>query len=551
MGARRRFVVPGAAGAALLVAALLVTGPGPASSQTPAQPISAQVSAGGEFENYLRLLQITGDVALYPWSVRGFSLAEVERMAPRPGSSHPWALRYSFLDQPGSDPSFVIFSPRVRAIYNSAFPHGSNEGPVWAGRGLTTAMEAGFAARWGPVSLTLAPVAFRAENAEFELAEHEVSDRLPFNDWRRPTQIDHPQRPGDETVTRIDPGQSTLRVDAIGLAVGISTANQVWGPGSEYPLIVSNNAPGYLHVFAGTARPLPIGIGRVHGRLVWGRLEQTEFSPVPADSAARFMTGLVGMFSPRGVEGLELGVGRFFHLPWPQDGIRGNHLLRPVETIFKTHFWTPEGSFLRESVLSNQLVSFFARWALPRSGAEVYAEYAGEDHRHNLRDLTLQPDHASAFMIGGRKVWQAAEDNVFLLRGELLNAERSHLQRSRPQAPFYVHYHTRQGHTHRGQIIGSPAALGGSGTTLAVDQFHTGGRRTVAWSRALRFKQGEFLNTRKIESPDVIHTLGGEMILFRGRWDLQFGATAAWNLNRNHGSDAMNLNAVFGLRSGF
>jgi len=510
---------------------------------------AVNVSAGSEFEEYLRVLQITGHAPLHPWSVRAFSPAEIDRLGGG-GGNHPWAGRYGFLGERRSV-GLEIFAPRAAAVFNSGFPHGSNDGPLWAGRGLTTAVEAGFAVRLGPLSLTVAPVMFHSRNAEFDLAEHVVADEMPFNDWRRPTQIDHPQRPGDEAVTRIDAGQSTLRIDALGLAAGISTANQVWGPAGEYPVVVGNNAPGFLHVFAGTGRPLNVGIGRVHGRIVWGRLEQSEFSPVSPDSASRFMTGLVGVFTPRGGDGLEIGFGRFFHLPWPRDGVGANHVLRPLESVFKVNFVTPDESYLLDSVVSNQLLSVFGRWVLPRSGLELYGEYGTEDHRHNLRDLVLQPDHAVAFLLGVRKAWQRSDHDIVLLRGELLNSDRSHLHRTRRQEPFYVHANTRQGHTHRGQIIGSPAAIGGGGATLAVDRFTPDGRGTIAWSRMLRYKLGEFVETGVVESPDVIHALGAEFVLFRGRWDIQVGSTAVVNLNRNYETDAFNLNGVIGIRTGF
>ena len=55
-----------------------------------------------------------------------------------------------------------------------------------------------------------------------------------------------------DAYTRLDPGQSTIRLDFPAVTLGASTANQQWGPGSTHPLLLGNNAPGFTHLFLGT-----------------------------------------------------------------------------------------------------------------------------------------------------------------------------------------------------------------------------------------------------------------------------------------------------------
>jgi hypothetical protein len=293
---------------------------------------AGEIWAGGEQEEYLRYLQTLGKSELYPWSLRGFSLHEIDRLAPR-GVDHPWAGRYSFRRE--SNIGLRPLAADIRTVYNSGFSYGSNDGPVWAGRGLTGSAQAGFQAWWRGISLTVAPMAFWSQNSEFELRPPEEAGFSEFADPFNPSHIDLPQRFGSGSYSRVDPGQSTLRIDELGFTVGVSTANEIWGPASSLPLVLGNNAPGFLHGFIGTSTPWNIGIGRIHGRLVWGRLAQSEQSDVPLDSAARFMSGLVGTFTPRGVPGLELGAARFFHTPWPPGGRRPIPLLYPVATFAK------------------------------------------------------------------------------------------------------------------------------------------------------------------------------------------------------------------------
>jgi hypothetical protein len=519
-----------------------------AAAQGQEAKVNGEVFAGEELEEYLRLLQAAGKSAAYPWSVRGLSSAEVHRLAPR-DTVHPWSGRYDFRQDTSRAVELQLHAPRTRAIFNSAFPYGGNDGAVWAGRGLTTAVQAGLTARWRQLSLTLAPVLFRAENRSFPLVPHFLSDSAALLDWRRPGQIDLPQRYGEGAYGRIDPGQSTLRADLGPFTAGLSTANQSWGPASEYPLILGNNAAGFLHAFAGTSRPMNLRIGRGHGRFVWGRLETSEYFTLPSDSSDRFMSGLIAVFSPAGIPGLEIGGSRFFHLPWPSQGIRPRHLLKPVETFVKVDLFGADSLEIPESVVANQLASLFARWSFPGSGLELYGELASDDHRHNLRDALVEPDHSTIYTLGFRKVWlRDAGTDLWAFRGEVLNAEPSHLHRGRRQDPFYVHAGTRQGHTHLGQILGSREAYGGSGSTLAVDRYTRDGRWTVTWKRTLRQEEGTFLRTGLAEEPDVMQSLRGELLLFRGRWELAGGVETVYNFNRNFESDVLNLHGSLGAR---
>jgi hypothetical protein len=433
--------------------------------------------------------------------------------------------------------------PRLNTSYNSGFPFGGDDGAVWAGRGLTAALQAGFAARAGPLSVTLAPIAFWTQNADFDLMPNGQDGRLAFADGQFPTIIDQPQRFGDGSYSRLDPGQSTIRLDLPIVAVGVSTANQFWGPATSYPLILGDNAPGYPHVFLGTSEPVNIGVGSVHGRFVWGELTQSDFSPVLAGETRRFASGLAAVFIPRGFPGLEIGGSRFFHTVWPEDGPAFGDLTLPLEGLLKVD----RGD--RDDAADNQLASIFGRWVFPSGGFEAYGEYAREDHNFDSRDLVLEPDHDSGYTLGIGKVWRRPNSRFWVFRGEVLNTRVSHLAQVRSQAPFYVHVNgLQQGHTQRGEVLGSPAAVGGSGGTLAADLYHAGGRWSVAASRVLR-QEREVAPGSGVEGVDVVHALGAEGVFFRGRYDLTAGVTAAYEQNRNFDDDSFNLNLRLGARA--
>jgi hypothetical protein len=427
--------------AAALLAAAVPTAAAPQSAAAepgPAVGGRSEIFAGGEMESYVRYLQSLGIARPYPWSVRGFSPRELDAVLPADSVAHPWRSRYDLRggQRLGTFADYV--RPAVTLRYNSAFPFGGNDGAVWAGRGLTTAVQGGvavrFAAARAELSMTLAPIAARAENGPFALASPLNPTTLsPFADAGYGSVVDRPQRFGTGAYSVVDPGQSTVRVDAGPVAVGISTANQVWGPAERFNAVLGNNAAGFAHVYVGTARPLDLKLVRVHGRAVWGRLEQSDYSPVtgPAKFASpeqpgtrRFMAGLVGTVQPGALPGLELGVSRFYHSPWPEGGLSGAQFTKPFEAVLKADLGPQNGvPGDRLSDYDNQLASLFGRWVFPGTGFELYGEYAREDHNYNARDLVQEPDHEAGYVVGARKAYLRRDGRILALRGEVINFE--------------------------------------------------------------------------------------------------------------------------------
>jgi hypothetical protein len=519
-----------------------------------------EVFAGSTFESYLRYLQTLGKSAFYPISIRGFSAPEIDAMSAR-DSLHPWAARYSFQRQMHSGFQVDAVRPTAGVTFNTAYPFGGNDGVVWTGKGLTSAVQLGVAARWGPFSATLAPVAFRAENQSFELLDNGQTGALAFNDGQFPLLIDKPQRFGNAAYSRVDLGESTLRMDAAGIAAGISTASQWWGPTNDYPFVLGNNSGGFPHVFFGTSKPANAAIVKLHGRIVYGMLYQSDYSPVTGPDyfasfeqpgRHRFMAGIVGVAQVSGAPGLEIGGSRFFHAANPEDGISAHNLALPFQNLLKAHVPNePDTVFGGTKALrENQLASLFIRWAPPRSGFDVYGEYGREDHNQDLRDFVLEPDHSATMNLGFRKAWMSG-NNINAVRAESFTYEISAGTRTRGEGQVYIHGALLQGHTNRGQLLGANTGVGsGSAQTVAYDRFTTGGRITGFLSRVTqREKPGDETTseiTNRLErAVDVMNSIGAEINRFAGSFDITARLVLTSEFNRNFQSD--NGNASFGL----
>jgi len=515
------------------------------------------VVAGGELDNYLRYLQTIGRVPLAAWGIRPFSAAEVDSLSKIKGA-HPW--KNSWMFRADSAHHFSVLPVTVNAGFNSAFPFGSNDGAVWAGRGLTTSLQAGVAAAWGPVSLVLNPIVFRAENTAFTLAPNGETGDGVFRNADAPNNVDLPQRFGNAAYSKFDWGQSTLRIDWLGVTAGVSTANQYWGPATVFPVILGNNAAGIPHAFLGTERPTNIGIGRVQAQVVYGLESQSAYSPVTGSDTfvdetnpgtRRFMSGLIATFSPAPIPGLELGAARFFHQAW-SGRIGSTELRSPFEGILKSSL--PPGNALVGSgnpdELKNQLASLFGRWVLPHSGFEVYAEYGHEDHNADLRDLESEPDHTRIAMAGFRKVFVRDDSTFSALNGEYIDGSDPTLLRHRGEHATYLHTVLRQGHTQDGQLLGANIGVGSAaGAYVSWETYSPGGRTTWYLQRTVQNAEASFLDSGNVSTTaqHLFATVGYEHHRFGTLADLVYGAAFTEGKRGPTLSRAPNFSATLGL----
>ncbi|MEO5590139.1 MAG: hypothetical protein ABIS03_11180, partial [Gemmatimonadaceae bacterium] len=235
----------------LVAATMALSSAAPAQAPEATGSLRHELYVSSDGESYLRYLQTLGKVPEYPWSSRSFSQRELRRLIPK-DSAHPWHARLVDTSRSAGGIRYGLISPTTSLHFNSAFAYGSNDGPIWAGRGLTSAVQGGLYAEWGPVTLALAPMAFRAENSEFPIASTGGAGNQAYAnpDFGG---VDRPQRFGNSPYSQFDPGESTLRVDLPFISAGASTGNQAWGPGQEFPILLGNNAAGFPHLFVGSS----------------------------------------------------------------------------------------------------------------------------------------------------------------------------------------------------------------------------------------------------------------------------------------------------------
>lgn len=432
-------------------------------------PVEAQQRAGcwtvwepvgGAYTDLERSLSLVDGDPPVSGALRRMGWAQVRECTALAGAAEPGGRDgWSF-----GVPEVALLPTATVVQNNSGYPRPQMDGLRWAGRGVSGATTAGVAARWGPVSAAFAPVVAYHANADFEIQPSLLSGHSEYGSYYQAGRIDWPQRFGDGSEFWFHPGQSFVRMDAFGAAVGFSTENLRWGPVRRNPLLMGAAGPGFAHAFLGTSEPLDVWLGDLEVEAVWGRLNESEYFDTIPDNDHRLLAGIVVAFTPAST-GLTIGVARSYVRYWP-DGLGLGEIITGPYTDLREN---PAGSGLGGD---NQLLSAFFRWALPEVGFEVYGEYAREDHWEDLEDLIQELDHERAYAVGLQKMFgDDASEHRYRLAAEatILNSSWTGPYRRGGRGDFYTHSQIRQGYTHRGQPLGAPIGTGSDAQYVAFD----------------------------------------------------------------------------------
>lgn len=502
--------------------------------QQPARPCPDTVAVrpadiGDAVSDFARIAELAQRAPLRSHLFRRLSSQPVVELC-RSGGMLPWATRPSPVALAADGLQVELLPVHGLFYVNQNYASDRNNGALWTGRGPSAQVGTGVALRWGPVSAAFAPRIAYQRNGDFATLPTGIQGFSPYVHRWHGRRIDWPQRFGPEPFWTADPGQSYVRIDAWGAALGVSTENLWWGPARRYPILLSNTAPGFPHVFLGTSRPVDVWIGHLAGEMLWGRLSESDYFDDNPANDHRLFAGLVLAFEPRGLPGLSLGFARSF-LTYT----RGYDVL---DYVFEPYTDVRNNTRGPDNPLGdNQLLSLFLRWALPESGFEVYGEWAREDHWEDFEDLISEPDHSQAYMLGLQKV--LTRDGYWLrIYGELAHLGTSTTVRSgRPGVTFYTHSQVKQGYTQRGQLLGAWIGPGSDAQAIGADLFRHWGSVGLLVER-VRYDADTFYDAwaryYAFHGHDVELTAAVRQLLFLGPVDLSWQLGYSFRRNRNY-----------------
>lgn len=407
--------------------------------------------------------------------------------------------------------------------FNSHHPYGWNDGIMIPAKGFQTMFSAGVHVKAGPLSIQLRPEVVYAQNSYFTTgadAENEASIKNAIRNYY--LNVDAPERFGDGSYSKIGLGQSSIRLNFDPVSFGVSSENLWWGPGSRNSLLMSNNAPGFLHATINTTRPVNTPIGSFEAQIVAGKLDGSGVVPPTGQIKSgswRYLSGMVFVYQPKWVKGLYLGVDRTF-MTYKKDmkNTFGDYFPLfsglPKRTSYDPDTYvTGEDTYKRD-----QIFSLFARWVMPESNSEIYFQYGREDHAWNLRDAFIEPEHSSAYIAGFKKLVPLSRNEQYIEAGvEFTKLEPANVRNLRGVSTWYSHSQVRHGYTHEGQYLGAG---------IGPDNLQS---LNVAWVNAL--KRIGLLVERRVHNNGLYYrSFGNGRTDPRRHWvDLGFGGNLDWD----------------------
>ncbi len=500
----------------------------------------SEATVGSEWEVYARALAIRGMLPDVQWAIRPFSPAVLDRFAAAIPADNPWASRLPRLTAPVT--GFHWLRTSAEASVNTGFPWGFYDGPVWQGKGVNAWATAGGTWRRGHFSARFEPLVEYAQNASFRLEPVAVGATSPYQDPMEPRNIDLPQRMGSGAYYLVNLGQSYIRYDVKSFGAGFSSEDLFWGPGVKNALLFDANASGFPHLFFGTNRAVGTPIGRFTAQVVYGRLQESNWAP-PNAGAVRLGAGAIATWQSPSMP-VTVGLARFYHRAWPTHWTSDDYTLP-----FGAFFSRPGSGQVAGTVQDNQLATVFFSARAKRIGLDVYGEFGKNDRNSNVRDLIVEPEHESAWLLGFMKVigLDAYATDFWTLRMEIADGRIDALQQlGRGQTTFYDHSEITQGHTEAGQLLGTPLIERSGGVDLAVDYFMTGGRLGAElMERQMPPDLGVGMPADQLRSQ---WDLGFGGTLFRGKDDVSFQVGRVWDFNRFPGVNGTNYYVRFSRR---
>lgn len=372
------------------------------------------------------------------------------------------------------DFEICIFNPEINTRYNSKTSFGWNDGAMIPNRGFQALTTTGVLLKKGFFSVQFNPEFLLVQNKQFETFPEKYSDSLWAVRYNFFNQIDNPEK--FSRIKKIYPGQSNLKLTFKKISAGISTENRWWGPGRYNSILMSNNAPGFLHLFIQTEKPINTKIGRFEFQFIAGDISGSGelppdtgrtinnvrlYKPKPGNDK-RYINGLVFTYQPSFTKGLSLGIGRVFYL-YKADRLNTFDGYLPVfGGVFKNET-TNEDEKKRD-----QLLSVFLKQKFDKGKSDFYLEFARNDHAWNLRDFISDPFHSRAYIAGVNKYYKLPKRtlNINIEVSELSRSAKTNL-RATPY--WYTHHQVVHGYTNYGQVLGAGIGPGSAMQSITAD----------------------------------------------------------------------------------
>lgn len=365
--------------------------------------------------------------------------------------------------------------------HNNHLPIGFNDGNLIPNVGLQNKLSLGAQFNWGPFQIHLQPEWIEAENLPGEPFQDNINDtnyRRNFY-WYIRNKIDNGNRIGFTKFKKMFLGQSSIRFNTKFLSFGISSENLWWGPGLRNSLLITNNAPGFMHLTFNSLKPIKTKLGTFEFQTILGNLDSAiapliDFNNLaanatfiePKSSNQRGIAGYYFSWKPKWFKHFYVGLGGMAYFYKNQPSIQ------PSTNILAS-----------ENKQSNaSLSSVFFRYAIPSENAEIYMEY-GRNGKFFAPLNIIGDTIPTGYLIGFRKIFKLKsqktkkEQPIIVFGIELTQLQLPDNRlifntgnvRGIPRTnSWYIHPTIKQGFTNQAQVIGASIGPGSNSQTIQL-----------------------------------------------------------------------------------
>ncbi|MEP6835808.1 MAG: capsule assembly Wzi family protein [Gemmatimonas sp.] len=347
-------------------------------------------------------------------------------------------------------------TPRLRIFGSRGLPAAHDDGELWVGRGVSVALRAGFTVDGKFLHVAVAPELVSTENTAFDHEPARDTARSSFASpfYSLPSQsIDLPTQFGVGSEMRITPGASAIWLSGFGVAGGISTSLQAWGPGLRGSLLLGASAGGIPRAFLRSANPMRTRIGVFDAVLFLGTVTESRYFDRDTSNNYRSMSAFGLTWSPDSAGLLALGAARgVMHtsdraLP---------EISRSIDALRST------------DTAADDLISMFAKLGRPSDALSAWVEVARNRKGFGSRSFLTLPYDATGYIIGARGSTGLRGQQLVVL-AEAANLEQSEDVIGRAPKDFYAGTNVPQGWTQRGRPIGHWVGPGGQTQFISID----------------------------------------------------------------------------------
>jgi hypothetical protein len=405
-------------------------------------------------------------------------------------------------------PGFTLLPVEMGVILNTKKSWGPNLGPIWSGKGFTNTYTGGVRFYSKYLDVQIRPVFYSSQNKDFNTPEDDNRftgpDSSKYNISRR--WIDVPYRLDEAAFSRLLGGESWAKFHFKGFSTGLSTENLWWGPSKRSSIMMSSNAPGFLHASFETQKPVNLYLIDLETQIAVGLLQPSYGLRGEESGYSVIFNGIILSISPRFDKNIKLGLIRSFvlnstdisdqtgYFPLFQPFLKKNLKLRPDGT--------PNDP-------DDQRASVFLSWHFPLAKFHIYGEYARDDHNVDLQDLYQQINHIRAYTLGFQKRWNNP-NGAWSLTGELTQLQTTNTKVMRGYQSWYTHSRVRRGYTNRGEYLGSHYGHGGNGWYMGLYNTKEIVSLGLYFERVARDKDlyQEIRDSRRPAQPEIESVLG-------------------------------------------